>query len=117
MKRGVVIGFCLMVCGVGAQVRTVQYPFNKWKPDVLAKARAFDSSYLTHEETQVVFYMNLVRINPQLFCDTYLQKYMDDETRGHKDSLRTVHNSYFVSLKRDLGKIKSMRPLTTIKEL
>ncbi len=49
-----------------------------WTPEMLEKANsAKNIDYLTEEEKLVLFYCNLVRMNPRLFLDTYAKKYID----------------------------------------
>lgn len=64
---------------------------------------AKDIGYLTNEEKLVVFYLNLVRVNPQLFAQTYLKTYLD--TAPIKQS------EYLKSLLRELN---SMQPVPVL---
>ena len=82
------------------------YPFDKWDAATLEKANtAKDAIGYTDEEKKVVYYTNLVRLNPDLFGKTYFQKYMD--------STKTKFTSFGNSLKNDLkSKYKPMEILT-----
>jgi hypothetical protein len=80
-----------------------------WDPAVLKKANtAKDVNYLTDEEKAVVFYLNLVRLDPKLFGETYLKKYLD--STGDK-------NSFTKSLIKVLPSTKPMEVLMPSKEL
>lgn len=53
--------------------------FKLWPDSVLAKANsARGVSFLSEEEKQVIYYTNLVRINPRLFAKTFLIQYIDE---------------------------------------
>jgi hypothetical protein len=68
------------------------YPYNKWKPQELTLANKFNSVFfMDSTEKEILYYSNLVRINPKLFCNTFLQEYIDLK---HLD----VSNSYVSSL-------------------
>ena len=64
--------------------------FKLWPDSTLAKANsAADVEYMTEEEKQAVYYINLVRINPPLFSETFLKDYLkandikkDKEVKG-----------------------------------
>ena len=87
------------------------YPFDKWDAATLEKANsAKDAAGYSDEEKKVVFYSNLVRLNPELFGKTYFQKYMD--------STQTKFTSFANSLKNDLkAKYKPMEILTVKQDL
>ncbi|MBI4929455.1 MAG: CAP domain-containing protein [Bacteroidetes bacterium] len=87
------------------------YPFSKWDAATLEKANtAKDEINYTAEEKKVIYYMNLVRMKPELFCKTYFQKYMD--------STKTKFTSFASSLKNDLQvKYKPMDVLTVKQDL
>lgn len=90
---------------------TGDYPFDKWDAATLEKANtAKDEITYTPEEKKVVWYSNLARLNPELFCKTYFQKYMD--------STKTKFTSFANSLKNDLQtKYKPMEVLTVKQDL
>ncbi len=49
----------------------------QWDPKVLEMANtAKDVDYLSSQEKKLIFYTNLVRMNPQLFIKTYMQSYL-----------------------------------------
>jgi hypothetical protein len=69
---------------------------------------AKDVKYLNENEKEFFYYMNLVRLNPTLFADTYLRGY-----KGSGD--RINRNKNFFLYKRELTKIlKAMKPLEPI---
>ena len=90
---------------------TTDYPFEKWDATTLEKANsAKNANGYTEEEKKVVFYMNLVRLNPELFSKTYFQKFVD--------STKTKETSFTRSLKNDLiAKYKPMSILTVQQDL
>src|SRR5690606_22612561 len=52
--------------------------FHLWPDTTLAKASsAKDIDYMSEEEKQVVFYINVCRVNPRLFSETYLSDYLN----------------------------------------
>ena len=61
--------------------------YSGWEdPKYLAANTARDEDYLTDEEKQVYYYLNLVRMNPKLFADTYLL-YLKNSTDSYESSL------------------------------
>ncbi|MCE3278888.1 MAG: hypothetical protein K0S44_1079 [Bacteroidetes bacterium] len=71
-----------------------------WDPAVLEKANtAKDADYLTKEEKSVIFYLNLVRLDPKLFGETYLKKYLDSTSDN---------NQYTKSLRKTLASAKPL---------
>lgn len=74
-----------------------------WDAATLKKAQVSGSKKMNQMEEQVVFYCNLVRLDPKKFLNTILPKYI--ESRELKSS------SYLSSLKRDLKKAKKIHPL------
>ncbi|MES2593651.1 MAG: CAP domain-containing protein [Bacteroidota bacterium] len=76
------------------------YAQKKWTQEIFAKANtAKDLDYLTDKEKWVVFYYNLVRLEPALFMDTYVDHYIDSTRK---------HNKYTSSLKKTLKDIEKM---------
>jgi uncharacterized protein YkwD len=90
---------------------TGDYPFDKWDAATLEKANtAKDAAGYSDEEKKVVYFMNLARLNPELFMKTYYQKYMD--------STKTKETTFTRSLKNDLTiKYKPMDVLTVKDDL
>jgi uncharacterized protein YkwD len=71
------------------------YPFEKWDQATMDKANtAKDASYLSNEEKNVIYYCNLARLKPDLFCKTYVAKWLD--------STKNKGTSFTASLKNDL---------------
>jgi hypothetical protein len=65
--------------------RKVDYP--EWnEPKYSAANSAKNEDYLTDEEKKVYYYLNLVRMNPKLFADTYLG-YLKNSTDYYESSL------------------------------
>ena len=68
---------------------------DSWDDATIQKANtAKDVAYMSDEEKKVVLYTNLVRLKPDLFSKTYLQKFLD--------STKTKSSSFVNSLKNDL---------------
>lgn len=87
-----------------------KYPFSKWDKTTLEKANtAKNESYITFEEKQVIYLCNLARIDGKLFCETYLQQYID--------SLDLDKNHYVNSLFTTLKKQKKMKPMYPAEDL
>ncbi|MGB3947860.1 MAG: CAP domain-containing protein [Bacteroidia bacterium] len=81
----------------------------EWSEELLEKANiAKDSSYLTTEEKEIVYYTNLVRLNPELFGKTFIQHYIDSTGKT---------SNYTKSLLKTLEKAKPMGVLTPSKKL
>lgn len=72
---------------------------NRWTNTMLEKANtAGSNSYLNDEEKAIIFYCNLVRSEPLLFLNTYLEKYIDSTG---------VKTSYTKSLVKTLKTLKA----------
>ena len=75
------------------------YRYDKWKVSELKAAKNYNAiSFLDSTEKEVLYYTNLVRINPKLFCDTYLQEYIDINKLDRKNTyiaslIKMLHNS------------------------
>jgi hypothetical protein len=75
MKSSVLI-ICLILCGFASQSQESDL-FQLWPDTTLAKANSGAGlEYMSHEEKLTLFYINLVRINPNLFGETYLEDYL-----------------------------------------
>jgi uncharacterized protein YkwD len=73
------------------------YDLSKWDPEKLRLANtATEADYLTEQEKKIYFYLNLMRQEPQLFSETFLQ-----DLFNKKDYTNT-------SL---LSKLRRMKPL------
>lgn len=88
-----------------------QYPFDKWDAATLEKANsAKDASYLSEDEKKVIYYTNLVRLNPGLFYKTFYSKYAD--------SVKIKESSFTRSLNMDLtSRFKPMDVVTPKEDL
>lgn len=80
-----------------------------WYDDVLEKANtAADSTYLTAEEKEIIYYTNLVRLDPKLFGNTFVKHYIDSTGKA---------SNFTKSLLKTLEKTKPMGVLTPSKKL
>ena len=76
----------------------------------LSKARAdLKVNYMTLEEQNVIFYMNLVRLQPKIFLETIVRPYIKE--------YEMENNSFAKSLIKDLKKSKSVGVLKPKKDL
>ncbi len=81
------------------------YPYEKWKPEEIALASNFSKvTYMDSTEKEILYYINLARINPKLFCATYLQEYIDLKQLDRS-------NSYLKSLIANLNDCKPRNQL------
>ena len=81
------------------------YPYDKWKIEELSLATNYKTiAFMDSTEREILFYSNLVRINPKLFCKTYLQEYIDLNELA-------ISNSYISSLIGTLNTLKSRKVL------
>jgi uncharacterized protein YkwD len=65
---------------------------------------AKDIGYLSKEEKSVILYLNLVRINPPLFAQTYLKNYLDTAPIKQTEYLESL-----------LNELKNMQPVEVVK--
>lgn len=102
--------------------------FEGWTQAEIDKANtAANEAYLTQLEKRVVLYINLVRINPELFCNTYLDNYVKnlfEETQTIKIQGRSYdykslikNENYHSTLYQTLKKQKPLNALAPDKHL
>ena len=112
VRCGLILSLCFLYFNIFAQ----QYSYNKWDPVTLEKANTAKSvGYMDQDEKKVIFYINLARLNPKLFSETYLQQYIDSLRTNN--SLHPDEYSYIVSLQKDLKSIEKREALLPLKEL
>lgn len=74
---------------------------NKWPESIVRQCHEKSHiPYLSEEEQNTHFFLNLARANPRLFYDTFVTAY--------KDSMLVNDNFYFRSLKSDMYKANAM---------
>lgn len=89
-----------------------KYPFSKWDEATKKEANsAKDISYYSELEKEVIYLMNLVRLNPDLFSKTYLQEYIE------KPDFSIGKQSPLIALKNDLKKAKKASVLVPKEDL
>ena len=105
------LSFILCLVFFTSQTCFSQTPqFKEWDNATLEKANtAKDIDYLTTEEKNVIFYINLARTNGPLFAKTFVLTFID--------SIEMESNDYVKSLIRDLKKSKPITLLTSRKDL
>lgn len=92
--------------------------FSKWKKQEVTQAKtASDAGYLSDNEKQVVFFMNLARSNGKKFFDTYIQVYLSRFNQIYQGNGIKPDNEYLKSLKKDLYKIKNLPPFIPLEGL
>lgn len=65
--------------------------FKLWPDSILTKANsAAQSSFMSEQEKLVVYYTNLVRINPELFANTYLENYLEQNDLKKDKEIRML---------------------------
>lgn len=110
MKSVSAIFLLFFITTLGKSQETFTPNLSSFSKSTLTKARANTPvSYMTEEEQDVIFYMNLVRLQPKAFLETILLpyvKYYDMED-----------DSYVKSLIIDLEKAKSVRTLRPKEDL
>ncbi|MES2589069.1 MAG: CAP domain-containing protein [Bacteroidota bacterium] len=79
-----------------------KYPYSEWDEKTKMEANsALDIEYYSETEKEVIYLMNLARLNGKLFGQTYLQEYIDNPEFSIKKM------TYLTSLQSDLKKLKS----------
>ena len=93
--------FIIFLCSLLSISSTIA---QQWPDSTIAICNtAHNIGYLTAEEKAVVFYINLVRVNPKLFVQTYLKNYLD--------TAPIKKTEYLSSLYKELYDLQSMPPL------
>lgn len=103
-----IVSFILLFCSTIASGQTVAW--ERWDPEILEKANtAAGFAYYSDEEKKVVFFMNLARLDGNLFAETLLDAYVTFNG--------TENSSYLRSLYRDLRKVKGLPVLIPEEDL
>ena len=64
---------------------------SQWDEAMFNKCNtANEIGYLSLEEKSVIFYLNLVRVNPKLFAQTYLKNYLDTAPINQTEYLKSL---------------------------
>lgn len=87
----------------------------KWSREQLRLANTAENvSYLNREEKNMIFFLNLIRMDGPLFFKTYFQDYVNENNQemkkyGNYTDLRIERsNKYYRSLEKDLKNIKDL---------
>lgn len=111
MKRLQTIAFAALFILSALHLKSQNYEFAEWTKDKKDQANtAKNADYLSDNEKKVVFFMNLARLDGKLFCETYLDKYVDENGLDK-------NNDYIKSLYKDLKKCKDLPMLKPTKNL
>lgn len=108
MKSGLLLFFFLL--SYASPIAFSQKMTLEWDRRIIEEANtASNENYLSEEEKKVIFYTNLVRLDPKLFEKTYLANYLD--------SAKFRDSKWIFSLKKELKEAKPSEPLTPQKDL
>jgi len=102
-SKSVIFAVFFIFIGVSSYSQKIT-PFSTWGTNDLRIAnsgKVFKD--LSFQEKKVIFYINLARMNGELFAATYLKDYMDD--------VRVPKNKYYRSLVKTLKDQPKMEPL------
>ena len=103
------IFFFLLFVSVKLFAQQDPYYF-QWDPKVLEMANtAKDVDYLSSQEKKLIFYTNLVRMNPQLFIKTYMQSYLKQYD--------IPKNSWYWKMVKEMKDLPPVNPLYPDKKL
>jgi uncharacterized protein YkwD len=103
----IILGVVLIVStSFKVRAQTNDDPLSTWDKSVLQQANTAESAtYLSDEEKKLIFYTNLCRLQPKLFCQTVLADYLKnhpDQTKGILGLKRTLNaNKNLDALKPD----------------
>jgi len=107
--KSAILFLLVLLCANGVFSQKIT-PFKVWKAKELAKANSGRRlKSISFQEKKVIFFINLVRMNGQLFVDTYLKDYMED--------VRIPKNKYYRSLIKTLKEQAPLRPLQPQEDL
>lgn len=107
IKLNILCVFILFSIHVFAQKDKPTYP--KWsEQDYLSANTAKDIDYLTEVEKQIIYYMNIARMNPQMFSEVYLKDYL--KSGGSR-------TSYVKTLEETLSKMTPVKALKPERDL
>jgi hypothetical protein len=70
----------------------VEYPYYKWKvDDIEACNTAKNANYLTEEEKNAIWLINLARFDGALFAQTFFREYLEKDDLEHTIYVRTLY--------------------------
>lgn len=93
----------LATFGIASMAQGQSDLFALWPDTALAKANAAEEEpYLSEEEKQVIYYINLVRMNPPLFEETILESYLDTADIKKSKELKELRKSLRASSAKQL---------------
>ena len=82
-----IVGIGLLIPSIPVFAQTNSDPLATWDKAVLKQANKAQSvTYLTDEEKKLIFYTNLCRLKPKLFCQTVLEDYL----KNHPDQTKSA---------------------------
>ncbi len=103
------VSFVFLSSFQGFTKQTNKDPLSGWDKSILQQANtAINFPTLSDEEKKLIFYCNLCRLKPKLFCETVLADYLNT----HPDK-----SAQIASLKRELNKDKACGVLNPDKQL
>ena len=98
LVRGIILlAFTILTSFHSSYIQDEENPLSGWDRNILLQANsAATVSYLSDEEKKLIFYTNLCRLKPKLFCQTVLADYLNK----HPDP--TIGQPTIAALKRQL---------------
>ena len=103
MKRGIFIIIFIAISFTGMTQKLFEPDFSKFPSESLQSAFSKEKvSFMSSEEQKLVFFMNLLRIEPQLFLDEVIKPYVAFSDLNV--------NNYVKSLYKDLSKASPTHP-------
>lgn len=89
--------------------KPIAVAWSKWDSLTVLKAKTADSAdFMTQEEKDIVMLVNLCRLKPQLFLETYVTYYLD--------SAQIKETKWTRSLKQELKRMKYAYPILNVDE-
>ncbi len=98
-----------------AAILDIKYHENWDRPEYLMADSAHTENYLTEREKKVFYYLNLARMNPPLFADTYVKDYMGEQGFRNYADFDEKKNSLIRTLEH-MGKLDPLQPNKTLFE-
>tara|TARA_Y100001968_G_C18971948_1_gene532691 strand:- start:2 stop:631 length:630 start_codon:yes stop_codon:yes gene_type:complete len=106
-----------LIFQIGFSQNYLDYSLSFSKTEKESANTALNIDYLTNEEKNIFFYLNLVRENPKLFLETFLSS---ENQNIHYDKCRFSRNkkkcSYLNSLIDKLSNMNSLHPIIPNKD-
>jgi len=107
-----IIFFILLSSFKGVSIQVDDNPLSGWDKDIIRQANSgAGAAYLSTEEKKLIFYTNLCRLQPKLFCQTVLTDYLK------KNPDKSPESTALASLKKQLMEAKPCSALLPDEQL